>query len=444
MITPFFIYLLEINVAFTILYVAYRLFFEKDKNFRIRRIYLLGMAGISAVLPLLPQTIRAGASRIAPLSIPLQEITIYASEPADPMNGPPAIVSVVTILYLTVLGLGALRLLFQLSAVLHARMRASRMSIHGRLVYAHKGFHGSSFFGWIFMDPGLSDAPSAGHILAHEEVHRRQWHSIDRLIAEVFVMCNWFNPLSWLFRRSVIQNLEYLADSGVMQEGTDPGSYQLSMINQYIGSASVTNQFSHQIKKRIIMLNRNKKPGSAWKMAMFLPLVFIAVVALSCSDKENSEDAVYAVDAANRAEDGPDKVDGELFYVVEEMPTFQGSDPHEFRKYIAQNLRYPSEAKANGVTGKVLIKFIVTSAGKVVIPEQELLASHEGGQMDEVVVVAYRTLNEDDPMPDEKYIRMLKEEVIRVISGSPDWEPGKQRGIPVNVLFTFPVNFVMQ
>jgi len=63
---------------------------------------------------------------------------------------------------------------------------------------------------------------------------------------------------------------------------------------------------------------------------------------------------------------------------------------------------------------------------------------------DEVVVVAYRTLNEDDPMPDEKYIRMLKEEVIRVISGSPDWEPGKQRGIPVNVLFTFPVNFVMQ
>jgi hypothetical protein len=39
---------------------------------------------------------------------------------------------------------------------------------------------------------------------------------------------------------------------------------------------------------------------------------------------------------------------------------------------------------------------------------------------------------------------MLKEEAIRVISSSPDWEPGKQRGKAVNVMFTFPITFALQ
>jgi hypothetical protein len=61
-----------------------------------------------------------------------------------------------------------------------------------------------------------------------------------------------------------------------------------------------------------------------------------------------------------------------------------------------------------------------------------------------VVVVAYRTLEKDQEEPDQKYIDMLKSEVVRVISGSPQWEPGKQRGQAVNVIFTFPVTFTLQ
>ena len=38
-----FIYLLDLNIILMILYAAFKLFFEKDKNFTIRRIFLLGM-----------------------------------------------------------------------------------------------------------------------------------------------------------------------------------------------------------------------------------------------------------------------------------------------------------------------------------------------------------------------------------------------------------------
>jgi protein TonB len=186
--------------------------------------------------------------------------------------------------------------------------------------------------------------------------------------------------------------------------------------------------------------------GSSWKIALIFPLICIAVIAISCSEKNDGE-AVFKVDEdAESAEKASASLqDDQLFFVVDEMPTFNGGEPIEFRKYIARNLKYPEEAKANGITGKVFIKFVVTKTGKVVIPDQDYLAGQmEGKISDEVVVVAYRPLKEGNDLPDEKYIQMFKDEVIRVISQSPDWEPGKQKGKNVKVMFTFPVSFTLQ
>lgn len=106
----------------------------------------------------------------------------------------------------------------------------------------------------------------------------------------------------------------------------------------------------------------------------------------------------------------------EVFYIVEDMPTFNGGQPAiEFRKYIAQNLRYPDIAAENGISGRVIVQFAVNGKGRVV---------------DANVVAGV------DPA--------LDKEAIRVVMSSPPWTPGKQRGKPVKVLFTFPINFVLQ
>ena len=140
-----------------------------------------------------------------------------------------------------------------------------------------------------------------------------------------------------------------------------------------------------------------------------------------------------------------DEIDGEIFNVVEEMPAFgEGDYVMNFRKYIAQNLRYPKEAAENGITGKIFIRFVVSSTGEVLIPSAEIVADMEQKPLDEVVVVTYRTLEKDQAKPDQKYIDLLREEVIRVVSESPDWTPGKQRGKAVNVIFTFPIKFSLQ
>jgi hypothetical protein len=262
---------------------------------------------------------------------------------------------------------------------------------------------------------------------------------------ELYVLINWFNPLAWMFRRSVIQNLEYLADSAMLKKGTDPVKYQLSILNQYIGSASIHNQFSSQIKNRINMLNKNYKLGSGWKLTILFPIIAIALILVSCAESEESPATLPEQTEEMNAAEPVQTFDEPVFRVVEEMPTFQGGDPVvNFRKYIAQNIQYPSEAAENGVTGKIFIQFIVTKDGEVMVPDLETMAKIEGKTMDEVVVITYRTMEKGQEVPEDRYIQLLKDEVIRVVSSSPKWEPGKQRGRTVNVAFTFPVNFVMQ
>jgi protein TonB len=187
------------------------------------------------------------------------------------------------------------------------------------------------------------------------------------------------------------------------------------------------------------MLNKDYKLGSKWKIFLFFPLAFIAFFIASCTEKEASDEAIETTEeVAKKA------AESQVFMVVEEMPTFKGEEASEFRMYIARNLMYPKEAKEQGVTGKIFIKFIVTKDGSIKVPDQETLSQIEGKAMEEVVVVTYRTLKEEDTAPDEKYVNLLREEVIRVVSSSPAWEPGKQRGKAVDVMYTFPVTFKLQ
>lgn len=194
------------------------------------------------------------------------------------------------------------------------------------------------------------------------------------------------------------------------------------------------------------MLNKNYKLGSRWKLFLLVPLTLIAFFFVACTEKDVPVTEIEAIEEVSPdVSESANVTESEVFYIVEKMPVFKGDETHmEFRKYIAQNLMYPKEAIENGATGKIFIKFIVTKEGKVIIPDQETLAKAEAKPLDEVVVAAYRTLEEDVETPDEKYIQLLKDEAIRVVSSSPDWEPGSQRGTNVNVMYTFPISFALQ
>ena len=103
----------------------------------------------------------------------------------------------------------------------------------------------------------------------------------------------------------------------------------------------------------------------------------------------------------------------EVFTFVEQMPEFPGGDK-AMMDFISSNIKYPELAKENGVMGKVYVKFIVKADGNI---SDIVLLKGIGSGCDE--------------------------EVLRVINLMPQWKPGKQNGVAVNVVYTLPVSFYL-
>jgi len=129
---------------------------------------------------------------------------------------------------------------------------------------------------------------------------------------------------------------------------------------------------------------------------------------LKIDDTEGDEDIKVEI---VQIEEEKEEEEAEVFFIVENMPEFPGGDL-ELRKHIAQSVQYPEIAKENGIQGRVFVQFVVNQKGKV----------------EQVKVV-----RGVDPS--------LDKEAIRVIESLPDWKPGSQRGKPVKVSFTVPINF---
>jgi protein TonB len=100
---------------------------------------------------------------------------------------------------------------------------------------------------------------------------------------------------------------------------------------------------------------------------------------------------------------------------AEKMPTFQGGDLMKFRAWVQGRLRYPQIAQENGITGRVLLSFVIERDGT--LTNIEVLQT-----------------------PD----RSLSDEAARVLKMSPKWKPGKQRNQAVRVKYTLPVDFRLQ
>lgn len=112
-------------------------------------------------------------------------------------------------------------------------------------------------------------------------------------------------------------------------------------------------------------------------------------------------------------EEEEEEEEPQVFFIVEQMPEFPGGEL-ELRKHIATNIQYPEICKENGIQGRVFIQFVVDEKGGV---------------------RNVKVMRGVDPA--------LDAEAVRVIKALPKFKPGKQRGKPVRVSYTVPVNFVL-
>ncbi|MES2378640.1 MAG: TonB family protein [Bacteroidota bacterium] len=102
-----------------------------------------------------------------------------------------------------------------------------------------------------------------------------------------------------------------------------------------------------------------------------------------------------------------------IFSKVEKQPEFPGG-LEAFGKFLASRIQYPYSDARNGVSGKVIVSFIVEKDGNL------------------SNIKAIRG-------PSESMAR----EAVRVMKLSPHWSPGYQDGKPVRVNYTVPIAFAL-
>ncbi|MCK5137164.1 MAG: energy transducer TonB [Bacteroidales bacterium] len=188
------------------------------------------------------------------------------------------------------------------------------------------------------------------------------------------------------------------------------------------GIADIEKVKDIDFESEMIQITRREEPKPEPKPE--LPPIIDAI--LPVDDDIELDDIEFNIEVTKKTKydylyvppDVGEKIEGgeDFFYIVEDMPTFNGGDPNkEFSWYIARNLRYPEIAAENGVSGRVIVQFDIDKTGSLVDAK------------------IFRSI---DPA--------LDEEAIRVVLTSPKWTPGKQRNKAVKVRYIFPINFVLQ
>ncbi len=92
-------------------------------------------------------------------------------------------------------------------------------------------------------------------------------------------------------------------------------------------------------------------------------------------------------------------------------PQFKGGI-NEFYKYLSRSIKYPTDAYKSRIGGSVFVSFVVEKDGKVA-----------------------------DVKIDKPVYPSIDEEALRVMTASPKWMPGTQRGLPVRVKYNIPIKF---
>ena len=404
-------YLIKANVVLVVLFGFYQLISAGDTFFKWRRLSLLTIYVLSLLLPTIDLSVLVNETsplgNILPrMAYNLPEVTVQPTH--DTFDWQQLAIWLYTGVALALL----LRVFWQVVVVCRLAQRSERATLHGTAVCLLTGDYSPfSFFRWIFVNPDDKTPSQVQQILTHEQTHVAQWHSVDALLSQLFVAAFWFNPVAWLMRLQVRNNLEYLADRSVISGGTDKKAYQyhLLAVAYRTNVATITNNFNVlPLKKRIKMMNKQtSNPLTRFKYLLFVPLAVALLAMNSTAMRANVQKKVVKTTKVTKKTSATDKV----YEVCEQMPTFPGGDA-ALMKYLSENVKYPALAIKAQEQGRVVVSFTV----------------EKDGAISDVKVARSVTPS-------------LDAEAVRVVKAMPKWTPGKQDGQLVRVRYNVPVSF---
>jgi len=411
-------YLLKSGFSMSVFILIYRILFKNEKRLILNRIFLLSSIVISLILPMvnfidlvyLYQSVD-NQNTFQIIQLPVFEVSNKTESGFQWLN---------ICFYIYSAGVCLLLLKFIIGIVTLLKIKVRSQNSKSEKMNNLPPF---SFFSFIFL-PNTLDGESKATVLLHEKVHVKQLHSLDIVLVEIMIILHWFIPFVWLYRATIREVHEYLADEGVLRQGIQRIKYQelLLQASSGVSGYSAVSNFNSIIKKRIVMITKEKKTNGWLKYGMVIPVILgltllpslklkseslqksVLVTGSVISNSSAPADTVKRVKAQSRKE---------VYSVVEKQPQYPGGT-NEMIKFLSENVKYPEDARAKNIQGTVYISFVIS----------------ETGEVGNVKVL-------------RGVFKSIDEEAVRVVRLMPKWIPGKQKGKAVNVNFNLPIKFML-
>ncbi|CAN1578187.1 TonB/TolA, C-terminal [Spirosomataceae bacterium] len=405
----------QINLFLVIFYAIYWLFLRKETFHQVNRFYLIGSSILSVILPFADLSsvktwALAGQIQSLVYEYDLPELVV-SQNTEHKLNW----VLIISILYLTIVAFLFLRLAF---GVARAYAIVQSPSFNESNAF--------SFFGIIKIDKKL---PYFRTIRAHERVHTLQLHFLDLFFFELMTVFFWCNPVVYIFRYTIKNLHEFLADQEASQTLPTVADYATLLLSKQFKVAPehlFVQPFYNKstLKIRIQMLLKGKSNNWAiLKYGVVAPILFMALMvsSVSCSDasvkksveidilKEEKVGIPPPVPLLEEADATLKIQKKEIFTAVEQNPEFIGGQAKMYQ-YLGENIKYPAAAQRANISGRVFVKFVVEDDGAI-------------GDVEVMKGIGFG----------------CDEEAIRVVKSMPKWNPGVQNGKNVRVYYNMPI-----
>ena len=296
-----FIYLLKLSVSLAVVFLFYQLLLRRLTFYNSNRWYLLAYTIFSFFIPFVDISLVLHNNAWNEMNIVQWVPVIY--KPALAEGG-----STASINYWFVGGLFIIagmvfmlvRLLIQFISFRQMMKKADPITIgfisgdEMKIYQVNDSIIPFSFGNSIFINRHLHTQEELKEIILHEFIHVKQRHSFDITWAEILCLINWYNPFAWLLKKSIRQNLEFIADNKVLENGVSKKEYQYLLLkvtgnNQY----SIATQFNFSsLKKRIAMMNKLKSTKRQMLRLLFLlPATAVLLLAFRNNQKQDQQAA---------------------------------------------------------------------------------------------------------------------------------------------------------
>jgi len=286
-------YQFQSGITLIFLFGIYWFLLRKETFFKVHRFFLLAAGIISLVLPLINFSILIGVKSFSPVQIVNSGYRyVEAALVMNPVRitgeqqGGITVFQFIWGVYLAGVFLLSGRLVYQVLLITRSIRQTETRILRDIPVNVNNRIPAPfSFFGRIFIPFGILKHKHFEEILIHEAEHLKQKHSWDLLFIELFCIFQWFNPIVWMVGRAVRETHEYLADQGVLRQGTIRTSYQAVLLEHTLGVPvfGLSHYFNNSIsKKRIIMMKKQSSPNfRKWRVLFILPVILLLSAAFT-------------------------------------------------------------------------------------------------------------------------------------------------------------------